>query len=226
MARCYARALWALFLVGLCAAIARPLGAAAQTVDAERFRKFMNSDFHAALIAHAASLLPKEVFHSCPTLVSPQGTVTLETSVSFAPDGIPNAGAWRERLPVAGCGNDTVLNFRFSVGTDGKINTTVALPGTTHADLALQRDALKYAYIGARSRAKDCERLNIKDTRFGGYGLRNQRATDPGAGDPFRPWWEIWTVVGCGRTFEVPMEFAPDRTGTQIVQTINDVIER
>jgi len=198
----------------------------AQTVDADRFRKFMNSDFHAALIAHAASLLPKEVFHSCPTLVSPEGTVTLEKSVSFAPDGIPNAGAWWERLPVAGCGNDTILNFRFSVGTDGKIAATVALPGTTHADLALQRDALKYAYIGARSRAKDCEGLNVKDTRFGGYGLRNHRAPDPGAGAPFRPWWETWTVVGCGRTFDVPMEFMPDRTGTQIVQTINDIIER
>ena len=59
-------------LIALCAAVGRPPGVEAQTVDAERFRKFLASDFHKALIAQAGSGIPKEIFHSCPTLVAPE----------------------------------------------------------------------------------------------------------------------------------------------------------
>ena len=226
MARCRAATMAVVALLALCATIGGPFGAQAQSVDRELFQAYLNSKFRAALIARLTSRLPEEVFRSCPSLVSANAKVTVVKSVAFAPDGIPNRGAWWERLPVAGCGNDTVLNFYFFAGADGKINTTTGLPGTTHADFGLQRDALKFAYLGAGTLAKDCRRFVVKNTRFSAYGGRDRRTPDPGAGDPYRPWWEIWTVAACGRTFDVPIEFLPDRTGTQIVQTTNDVIER
>jgi hypothetical protein len=154
-----------------------------------------------------------------PTLVSNGSKVTILKPVSFGPDGFQNAGSWMQSFPVSGCGNDTTLHIYFSAGADEKINTVIAIPGGTRADLTLQRDAYKYANIGAHLRAKDCNAFNVKNTRFEGFGVSNPPTPDPGPDKPLRPWWETWTMVGCGRTIDLPMDFIPrDTGGTQIIQ--------
>jgi hypothetical protein len=145
-------------------------------------------------------------------------------SITFDSNGIPNAGGWWERIPVAGCGNDTTINLYFAVGADGKIATIVAFPGTTRANLVLQRDALKFANLGAGSRAKDCKQFVVTNTRFEGFGLRNPATPDPGADARFRPWWETWMMAGCGQSLDVPINFIPDATGTTINQPLRDVV--
>jgi hypothetical protein len=106
------------------------------------------------------------------------------------------------------------------------IDAIASAPGDTHADLVLQRDALTYAIVGAQSRAKQCSHFDVADTRFQAYGLNNPKTADPGPSARFRPWWETWTLVGCGRKFDVPLSFAPDSTGTQVIQSVGDVTER
>lgn len=127
-------------------------------------------------------------------------------------------GLWRQSFPVSGCGNDTSLNFFFSAGADEKINTVVAIPGETIADLTLQRDGLIYANFGALLVAKDCKTFEVKNTRFEGFGIPNPPIADPGPDQHLRPWWETWTMTGCGRTIDVPLDFVPGEKGTQIIQ--------
>jgi hypothetical protein len=200
--------------------------AKAQMVDRALFQKYLASEFHNLLINKALAALPSEVFKKCPALQSPETNISPVQPITFGADGTPNAGAWWEHFPVTGCGNDTIINLNFSIGTDGKIKTTIALPGSTHANLILQHDAIFYANLGPGLRAKDCKQFLITNTRFEGFGLKNPATPDPGVEAKFRPWWETWTVVGCGRTFDVPMNFSPDETGTQITQKVETITER
>jgi hypothetical protein len=206
-----------LFIIGS-AAIIRPAQSQSQAGDGNRMQAFTRSEFYQGLINRALASVPQAVFKKCPTLVSSGSTVTVMRPISFGEDGFPNAGIWKQTFPVSGCGNDTILNFYFSAGTDEKINTVIGQPGTTHASLTLQRDALPYVTIGARLVAKDCNIFDVKNTKFEGYGLANPSAPDPGPNNGFRPWWETWTVAGCDRTVDVPIDFKPDDKGTQIIQ--------
>jgi hypothetical protein len=216
--------LTALFMI-IFIAFLHPVNAEAPTVDPQSFRNFLASDLHKTLMAKAEATTPPEVFHRCPTFVPAGSKIMIAQSITFDQKGIPNAGAWWERIPVAGCGNDTIINVYFAVGADGKIATMVAFPGTTRANLLLQRDALTFAYIGASSRAKDCKHFIVTNTRFEGFGLRNPAPPDPGADARFRPWWETWMMVGCGKSLDVPINFMPDATGTTINQPLRDVVE-
>ena len=188
------------------------------------FQKYTASPDYRALIDKALASLPPEVFQKCPSLVSPPSTVTVAAPITMGPDGLPKTGAWWQRFPVSGCGNDTTLNLNFSVRADGKIVVTVALPGTTHADLTLQHDGLFYATVGAGTRAKSCKTFIVKNTRFESYGSHDHPTHSPAQGQ-FQPWWESWVVTGCGRTFNVPMDFSPDATGTQITQRSQTITE-
>ena len=198
--------------------------AEAQTVDPQSLRSFLASDLHKGLMAKAEAATPPEVFHRCPSFVPSGSKVMIAKPMTFDQNGVPSAGAWWERIPVAGCGNDTIVNLYFAVGPDGKITTIVAFPGTTRADILLQRDALKFAYFGAGSRVRDCKTFVVTNTRFENFGLRNPVTPDPGADAGYRPWWETWTVLGCGKSFDVPMNFIPDATGTTINQPVRDIV--
>jgi hypothetical protein len=189
----------------------------AQRVDQQKMRAYLFSDGHKNLVSRVMATIPPTVFKRCPSLVSNGSNVNSLTPITFGEDGVPNSGAWKETFPVQGCGNDTVLNLYFSVANDGaKINGIAGFPGSTHADLILQKDALHHAEIGANSLAGNCAHFDVKNTRFEGHGLSEPATPDPGASARFRPWWETWTMVGCERTFDVMLDFMPDATGTTI----------
>jgi hypothetical protein len=211
------------FFIALCY---WPELAMAQIVDGEKFQKYLYSQPHQAFVARAFSQIPKTVFQRCPGLVSKGSNSIPLKPISFSLDGFPNSGAWKQEFPVEGCGNDTILNFYFVVGSDAKINVIVAFPGSSHADLQLQNDALTYAKLGATSKAKLCQHFDVKNIRFEGFGFPNEQHSDPGPNERFRPWWETWTLVGCGRSFDVPLAFSPSEKGTVIVQGQGKVIER
>jgi len=196
----------------------QPMASQAQAFDQNAFQTFTQSSFYQRLITRTLAALPQTVFQRCPSLVSQGSKVVTLKSVTFGADGFPNAGVWRQEFPISGCGNDTTLNFYFFATSDEKINTLVAAPGTTHANTVLQSDARKYATIAVLAAHKGCETLDIKSTRFEGYGLANPPTPDPGSGSHLRPWWETWTMVGCGQTYDVPIDFLPDATGVQVIQ--------
>jgi hypothetical protein len=206
-------------VLATCLAIIQPRFTRAQDLDTSRLQEFTRSNFYAGLLNRTLASIPPDVFKKCPTLVSNGSKVTILKPVAFGADGFPNAGTWMQSFPVSGCGNDTTLHIFFSAGIDKKINTVVGFPGGTVADLRLQRDAFVYAMIGVKGLAKDCNAFNVKNTRFEGFGVPTPPVPDPGPDKHLRPWRETWTMIGCGRTIDVPMDFIPrDTGGTQIIQ--------
>jgi hypothetical protein len=203
----------ALFAVGIGSARAE-----AESVDQAGLDAFMQSQLLHDLVHDALQHVPPAVFQTCPGLVSNETTLTVLKPISFDGDGGPKSGAWIVRIPVNGCGNDTTLNIHFSAQAGKKINYTVALPGDTRADIPLQRDALMYASAGAMRLTKDCEDVEITDTKFEGFGLSESPDPHTRGREDKQPWRETWTVTGCGHIVDVPMQFVPDATGTQIIQ--------
>ena len=199
--------------------------AQAQTVDQVKFKRFVDSPLHTELLARAITAIPKDIFARCPALKSAPSRIALAQSIAFAADGIPNRGAWWEHLPVAGCGNDTTLNIFFTVNEDQtRINTVLAYPGGTRASIVLQKDALKYALLALEAK-EGCTRAHIRNTRFGAFGLKVPADAAPGA-SPTKSWWETWTLGGCGKSFDVLMQFVPEGTGTKIIAPIDKVVVR
>jgi len=195
-----------------------PPQAKAQQVDEHKMHAYLFSDSHKNLVSTVVATIPPSVFKTCPSLVSNGSSVHPLKPITFGEDGVPNSGAWKEVVPVQGCGNDTVLNLYFSVANDGvKINGVAGSPGSTHTDLVLQKGAQRYAVTGANSLARNCAHFDVRNTRFESYGWSEPATPDPGASARFRPWWETWTMVGCERTFDVMLDFMPDPTGTTIV---------
>ena len=160
------------------------LAAAQDQADLAKFQAFVrNSDAHKALISKALAALPPTIFRRCPNLVSQGSKVTILKRIAFDPSGGPNAGAWKEAFPVAGCGNDTILNFYFNASKGGKIDTFVGLPGATIADPLLQKDAMTEALAAAaRPETKDCKSLDVINTEY----LRETGAAVEGSKGP--PW--------------------------------------
>lgn len=135
-----------------------------------------------------------------------------------------------ESFPVRGCGNDTILHVNFQFSDTGKISASASSPGSTRADLASQHDAMLYATLGPRLRLKACERFVVTNTRFDALDpiVTPYVAAD---GKPLasplkgRGWREVWSVIGCGHKFEVPLHFIPDKTGIRIVQKAAEIKE-
>lgn len=205
-------------IAGLLTSVSQPGVIRAQADGAGQLQAFTKTAFYGQLLNRALATIPESVFKRCPTFVSAGSQVTILKPISFGSEGFPVSGSWVQRFPVSGCGNDTVWTFFFSAGADKKITTVIGVPGATHANLTLQRDAFKYASIGAGLAAKDCKTFVVKNTKFESYGLQTPATPDPGPGQRLRPWWETWTMVGCGKTIDVPIDFVPDEKGAQIIQ--------
>jgi hypothetical protein len=188
---------------------------AQQQIDAAKFQKYLNSDAHQALISKTYAAVPKAIFEPCQNIAS-RGSKSIPLSmIAFGADGNPATGSWKQQFPMEACGEKIVLNFYF-IAKDGKINGVVGAPGDTRGTVLLQRDTVMYAQMGAKRKMPDCSALNIKNTRFEGFGTPD--GLDPGPNAKFRPWWETWTMIGCGQTVEVPIVYQPDTTGTTIIQ--------
>lgn len=212
-----------------------PFDAVAQTaVDRMLFQKYLASGAHKDLVKSALDALPPEVFHRCEAFKPSEPDLVEQKPISFSKDGLPTAGAWRESLPVKGCGNDTILNFNFVVADDGTIKVLADLPGATHADRILQHDAVPYATTGASVHAKGCPQFIITNTHFDAFIVKPASTDAPAQKakpelprtPQSRPWRETWTVAGCGRKFDVPINFVPDATGTLITQKSEEIVER
>lgn len=188
---------------------------AQQQFDGEKFQKYLNSSAHGALVSKTYASVPRAIFEPCQNIVSKGSNSTPLSMITFGADGNPATGTWKQQFPIEACGEKIVLNFFFAAH-DGKIDGIAAAPGDTRGNLQLQRDTVMYAQMGAIRKIPDCKTLNIKNTRFEGFGTPD--GPDPGPNAKYRPWWETWTMVGCGQTAAVPIIYQPDATGTTIIQ--------
>ena len=169
-------------------------------------------------IARLFSSLPIDVFQRCSSLVSQGSTVTVLKPASFAGDGYPISGAWKQSFPVRGCGNDTSINFFFFAQADEKITSLIAAPGDTHADPTLQRDAMRYVMLAARLAAPECTAPHLRTTHFDGrLSAQGSSTISP---ETSSGWRETWSASACGKLIPVPLTFITDATGTRVVARV------
>jgi hypothetical protein len=212
----------------LVGALAFAAQSVAQDVAPDKFQAYLSSKAYNDLVLEVMRGLPPDIFARCPGIQFPPGKTFITQPVTFDANGLPTGGMWTSNLPVTGCGKDTVINLMFGVSkTNGKIKTLVLAPGTTATSMDLQRDAFRYVADAFRSRAKACDSPMVINTRFESFGVKNPPTADPGpAAGQKRPWWETWTLKGCGRTMDVPVNFSPDATGTNIAVPLKDIKDR
>jgi hypothetical protein len=154
----------------------------------------------------------RALFEDCRSPKLKTMNVVIGTAPKFDPDGMPTTGQWRVVGNVEACGQTRVLNVLYMFTPDGTMKRIALLPGTTIADVRLQRDALVYAAAGmAKLNPKDCKDIKYIDTTFIGFD-----EAVPASGSNRRAWKEEWTLRTCGVTGIVTVHFTPNATGTNI----------
>jgi hypothetical protein len=137
--------------------------------------------------------------------------LTLPGPVTFDDRGTPLSGAWKHTLVLTGCGQSRTLNLFYVAEGSGNVKRVAGAPGSTGADLVLQRDSVPYVLAGAAPLIpRSCKQIYLIDTENLGT------EADPLPGIKDSPWREYWTLRGCGASARVTMHFIPDSTGTTI----------
>ena len=138
--------------------------------------------------------------------------VVVQVQPNFDAAGKPTSGKWQVLAHLEGCGQSRQLNLFYAFTSNGQMVRVSGLPGTTIADLRLQKDGLMYATMGmAKLVPANCKDFKYLNTAFEALG-------------PARSWTEKWTVQGCGVDGVVRMQFKPDATGTAISVNLNDTV--
>ncbi|TWB44346.1 hypothetical protein [Nitrospirillum pindoramense] len=132
----------------------------------------------------------------------------------FDAAGQLQTGIWRQQVTLAGCGVTRTLNVLGWKQAGQAIAMGALLPGGTHTDVLLQRDAIQQVdqlvKITPGATEEGCAREYVADTRF----VDREALPTPGGKSP--PWREVWTLQTCTKRIEVPIRFIPDATGTTI----------
>jgi hypothetical protein len=134
----------------------------------------------------------------------------------FDEAGTITGGAWKYVVQEEGCGATRTLNVLSIIANPKSLSTTPLLPGTTHADPLLQKDAVRYAVIATGGPEKNCKTGYIEQTEF----LKYEGA--PLEGAKGAPWQELWTITSCTQKAQVIVHFIPDKTGTSITTNLTE----
>ena len=121
--------------------------------------------------------------------------------------GIIQRGVWKDIWTSQGCASDRTFNV-LTIVQNGNVNRVPLLPGSSHADLQLQRDAMSYAIAATGTHGSQCSNSTVIDTIY--VGPENAALPAPNAN---QAWREDWSVTGCGTTSIVAVHFAPDAVG-------------
>jgi len=109
-----------------------------------------------------------------------QRSVLIGEAPKFDAQGNPLSGRWRVITHIEGCGEERIVNLQYWFPPDGKLATTLMLPGTTIASLTLQKDAIFYAMQAMAVIApRDCKDSPVINTQFKGWesdGGRRRKA--------------------------------------------------
>jgi hypothetical protein len=200
-----------LLFFGLAILFGQTLAQRAEADESSPMRTFLASPYYASLIHTALGALPPDEFRQCPGLVSNGSNVMVLRPVTFDESGFPGSGLWRQSFPVSGCGNDTIVNFYLLPQPGKKISVLIGVPGSTIANLLLQGAGKKFTTIAAQRVAPGCQSFTVINTLFEGF-----LPLAAGAPPATRPWRESWTLAGCGQRYTVPIQFAPNKAGTQV----------
>ena len=194
-----------------------PTTAAAPALDPAT-QAYVRTDAYRKLLVQAMARIPASIAPHCPKQTVSDGLVVVLQPLQFNADQQPVAGSWRHSRNTAGCGPETIVNFWFYATPERRVLTVVGVPGNTRADIEQQRNARTFVLLALDPVAHGCQGFETVNTRFEAFGTRTPELADPGPGSLFRPWWETWTMLGCGKRYTIPLNFRPNQLGTQIVQ--------
>jgi hypothetical protein len=203
-----------LFAVFAQEAAAQPSGIGSQATQ------FLQSKFNRDAINESIRNYSKALPSRCKDLeIGTKVNVLIFAPLQFSPDGRRLvAGAWKEQVTVRACGVEKLYNVLTNVRSDGALQRTNLLLGTTRADPVLQRDAVPYAMRSAGLKAPaGCKSFDVLDTAF--LGQQEASPAKDAKGREMRPWRENWTTQTCDAQTVVLMAFIPDATGTKIAAT-------
>jgi hypothetical protein len=200
------RSRWALLLsiLGCCAA-------AAQDSNQARLQSIINDPRLKQSVEGVAGHATVMVEQKCPTAAyAANGKFEIIQQPTFDAAGNPLSGAWKQVVDEQGCNASHLLNVFVRVKDGGGLAVSSLLPGTTHADPTVQKEALDKAVAAANSVPHsgdpDCRTGYVADTKF---------TAEQDAKDATGPEWrEVWTLISCSRQFLVPMSFRTDQKGT------------
>jgi hypothetical protein len=183
--------------------------------DRELFAKLLSDATEKQRVINAAARSTVVVQNPCPTMQFRVGNKFVPVKpVSFDAAGVIIGGAWKEFVQSEGCGRTRLLSVLVSVGAPNELSTMPLLPGNTHADPLLQKDAVKEAVMAVAAtpggREPNCKIGYVANTEY----LTQENEVLPGAKGP--GWRELWTLASCTQKMLVPMHFIPDSTGTTI----------
>jgi hypothetical protein len=161
----------------------------------------------------------------CAAVTIEADTVSLSAPMQFDADDKPIQGMWREALDVKGCGVKQRFNVLMGVLKDGAIKSIALAPGTTKADLRLQRESLSYVKVAASDIIRqNCSNGHILDTRFVEFDATPSIDTQANAERSSKPrsWSEDWTYVGCGAAALVKIHYTDEIGRTQIMTKVSE----
>lgn len=180
----------------------------------EELRRYQQSTEAQQATIAAAEVGEKSITPECTQMsFAPTGETAVLSPAKFD-QGKPVAGVWVERIAVSGCDGKRVQNIYSIISKTGELKRVAMAPGTTIADPFLQGDAVRYAMVAVGVREQSCKDMKLANTRFD--SLSGEAAPGMPPGTASRPWKETWTIKACGKSLDVPVNFAPNARGTSI----------
>jgi hypothetical protein len=197
---------------------ARPAPAGAQVlVSGGELDALAKSAAYQTMVSKAVAAAPPEVTKGCTAPAVDRSSILVLKPISFAADGRPYEGAWKQSFPQAGCGEATTLNFLFTATADQRIRTLILVPGDDIADPQVQVEAFRSALASVKAAAPSCQALHVLNTRFEAFDHSKASGPDPAPGAKVDiPWRETWTLGGCGAAWNVAVAFTPGGGATQV----------
>jgi hypothetical protein len=193
-----------------------PEGALVLISGAELDRLLKSAPYR-GLIGKAVAAAPADLLQGCPAATTDRSSVLVLKPISFAANGLPTEGVWKQSFPQAGCRGGVVLNFLFTATPDQRIRTLILEPGDGIAEPRAQVEAFHSAVASVQSGAAGCQALHVLDTRFEAFDHAGKPGPDPAPGSTVDiPWRETWTLGGCGSAWTVPIQFTPAGETTQV----------
>ena len=182
-----------------------------------QFDALSRSAAYQATIGKALAALPADVTKGCPALTTASASIRVLQPVSFAQDGQPTDGSWKQSFLQPRCGEGLILNFLFQATADERIRTLVLVPGDSIAEPPLQAQAFRDVVAGVLGPSAACKVFHVLNTKFEAFDHSQAPGPDPAPGDKVAiPWRETWTLSGCGSAWDVPLLFTPDGDATHV----------
>jgi len=179
-----------------------------------QFATILQAQQHRDAVLDAAKHSTTWLRHDCPgASLAPLEGIKVWKWPEFDAAGVPIAGDWGESVQASGCGFTRVLNVVTTVRSPGALVTGPLAPGGTRADPILQRDASRYAFAAALLHSPGCKDAFLDDTEIDHN--TDPRPPDAQLAGPAR--LERWSIVACGRSVAVEVQFLPTASGTTVV---------